>query len=149
MNFLCEIQARKHARLHAIFQGNSEQAACQAVLLELGPPNNPDKYPMLCNFGIPFEYNHVRNAIQRDLYKYNANNNHSTTIKVNLGNNRDTSLVTIPWSDTAEGMQQRNKKTKFVDEIVKALDGNLNQPEVTCKHFLETLACDNNFRQAF
>ena len=82
---------------------------------------------------------------------FNAKIKATATLSVQLGNNRDTKLVTIPQYSNLDIMKKvASTKNGFLSEIVRAMrNEDLGKPKDTCKHFLQTLACHKDFQQAF
>ena len=89
------------------------------------------KYPTLCKYSVPLGDRRVHSSFIRDFHRLNFKVTKSKTIYVDLGQNKETALVTIPKSGNLERMKRNERVSHWLGDFLDAISGGIRQNVVT------------------
>jgi hypothetical protein len=84
---------------------------------------NPNKYPTLNQYGISLEDRRVHQSLLSELYQLTKNHENRTTLYCNVGDNKLTSFVFIPFSKDFRRLKVNENLTKWFAHVLTALGG--------------------------
>ena len=99
-------------------------------------------------FNIPIHDCRVHEELLQDIYRVNLKHTKSSSIKIDLGNNLPTYLVTIPRSKNVERMVANDQKYHWVNALLSSLSD--EQPlEKTMEQLLVFIGSRPAYKDAF
>jgi hypothetical protein len=84
---------------------------------------NPNRYPMLKRYGVSLEDRRVHQSLLSELYHLNKKHHKTTTLHCNLGNNKLSSFVFVPFSKDFRRLKVNENLTKWFWNVLTALGG--------------------------
>jgi hypothetical protein len=85
--------------------------------------HNPNKYPTLKQYGISLEDRRVHQSLLSELYRLTKKHDKTTTLYCNVGDNKLSSFVFIPFSKDFRRLKVNENLTKLFAHVLTALGG--------------------------
>jgi hypothetical protein len=85
--------------------------------------DNPNKYPTLKQYGVSLEDRRVHQRLLSELYHLNKKHDNTTTLHCNVGDNKLSSFVFIPFSKDFRRLRVNENLSKWFAHVLTALGG--------------------------
>ena len=121
-----EMQHQSEATLPTILVTREKQGSPYARLQE-------NSFPVLQRFGIPIDDARVHNNIFRELFRISQICLQTSTMYLNLEDNKRGGFIMVPKSSSFYRMRRNNKRFGWIDNILDALDEKTSRVE-SAKH---------------
>jgi hypothetical protein len=108
---------------------------------------SPNKYPTLKQYGISLEDRRVQQSLLSESYHLTKNHDKTTTLYCNVGDNKLSSFVFIPFSKDFHRLNVNENLTKWFVHVLTALGG-LGTEKETLVALLTHMGCKEEYSDA-